>query len=995
MSAVLPKALLVAIAAGYLLVSLGACLLAFRRGRLALLLPTFFAALVSGLLLTLAYTVLGLHLFVPKLLFSGQELLGESLRGTVGDGLAVKLGARVLVVLHPLWLSLLAVTPWLIPGLLVSLTDMSRRQLWLQFVVRSLLLTCVSAALSQPAILGDRQKLSVVALVDVSDSVSSSQLAGVMKQLEQLRAETDRRGDELHIVRFGGQPRLLPVPASGIPLPSLRAVKSATTVDDADVTASNLQAALQMSYGLHPPGTLRRTIVFSDGNQTEGDVLGEAVAAAQRKVHVSVFPLVASDSPEVLVRELRMTGGPSASAQLKVGAPFTIEAEVYSSVAQSVRLELTQNGVPNPDDDHKDQELVPGRNLVRFRSEPKGPGALTYQARLVPVPTVAGQPTRPLNDTIAANNQAVLSLLAKGRPRVLYIEGESAAKGYLTQALQRENIEVEARGPYGLPSNAKELLPFDLVLLSDVSATLVSQAQMLAIEAYVRDLGGGFVMVGGENSFGSGGYQGTQLEKLLPVRFEQEKKREQPSLALVLCIDRSASMNGPKLELAKDAARATAEMLAPDDLIGVVAFDSQAIPLVRLQRAQNRIRIATDIARLTAGGGTQLLPPLNEAYQQLVSANAKIKHVILLTDGQAEYQGIVELTDQMVQNKITVSTVGVGAGADQTLLTAIAEHGGGRFYYTQDASSVPKIFTKETTQVARSALIEERVVPKVAKFVELLDGVGIDGAPPLRGYVSTKAKPLAEVILVSPLGEPLLARWRQGLGQAVAFTSDAKNRWAVDWLRWPGYAKFWAQLVRSSMRHDGQRSGHGYDLETTVAPPFLRVRVDAVSADDRFLSGLQTDLEVISPLGGGLGLVSGKGDIVARKEMSLVAPGRYEAEVRLGRTGSFLLRAVHRSPSPSPGTPGPVVAESWGTLSLPYPREYLALPPDDALLQQIAALAQGQVLKDATKVLDPGDEKIRYLRALWPSLVWIALGLLLLDVLLRRLRLFGFRPLSL
>jgi hypothetical protein len=97
----------------------------------------------------------------------------------------------------------------------------------------------------------------------------------------------------------------------------------------------------------------------------------------------------------------------------------------------------------------------------------------------------------------------------------------------------------------------------------------------------------------------------------------------------------------------------------------------------------------------------------------------------------------------------------------------------------------------------------------------------------------------------------------------------------------------------------------------------------------------------------------------------------------------FLLRAVHRSPSPSPGTPGPVVAESWGTLSLPYPREYLALPPDDALLQQIAALAQGQVLKDATQVLDPGDEKIRYLRALWPSLVWIALGLLLLDVLLR------------
>lgn len=996
MSAPLHGAPLGLVGAGYVLFCVVACALAFRRGRLALLLPTLAAALLSMLLLSGGYALLGLGLWTPKWLSSGRELLGDSLRGAVGNGLVISLRGSVVVVEKPLWLLLLSLLPWLVPGLLVSLTDMSRRQLWLQLVTRSLLLACLSLALSQPSLLGDRQKLSVVALVDVSDSASATQLASAAKQLEALRHETHRRGDDLHLIRFAGKPRLWPLPAPGVPLPPLRTPKSPEQPGDDEIerSGSNLQAALQMSYGLHAPGTLRRTVLFSDGNQTEGDVLGEAVAAARRKVSVSVVPYAASSAPEVLLRELRMSGGPSVDAQLKVGAPFTLEAEVYSNLAQSVRVDLFQNGTPNPEDDHRDIELRPGRNLIRFRSEPKSPGALTYVAKLGPKPTT-GQPTTPLQDTIADNNQAVLSVLAKGRPRVLYIEGEPSAKGYLTQALQRENIEVETRGPHGMPASAKELLPFDLVLLSDVSATLVSQAQMLAIESYVRDLGGGFVMVGGENSFGSGGYQGTQLEKLLPVRFEQEKKREQPSLGLVLCIDRSASMNGPKLELAKDAARATAEMLAPDDLIGVVAFDSQAIPLVRLQRAQNRIRISTDIARLTAGGGTQLLPPLNEAYQQLVSANAKIKHVILLTDGQAEYQGILELTDQMVQNKITVSTVGVGAGADQTLLTAIAEHGGGRFYFTQDASSVPKIFTKETTQVARSALIEERVVPKVSKFVELLDGVQMEQAPPLRGYVSTKAKPLAEVILVSPLGEPLLARWRQGLGQAVAFTSDAKNRWAVDWLRWPGYAKFWAQLVRSSMRHDGQRSGHGYELQTTVSAPFLRVRVDAVSADDRFLSGLQTDLEVISPSSDGLGLIAGKGDVLLRKPMSLTAPGRYEAEVRLHRVGSFLLRAVHRSPSPSPATPGPVVAESWGTLSLPYPREYLALPPDDALLSQIATLTNGKTLNQVTDALSPGDEKIRYLRALWPPLVVAATALLLLDVLLRRLRLFGFRPLSL
>src|SRR5207237_214487 len=83
---------------------------------------------------------------------------------------------------------------------------------------------------------------------------------------------------------------------------------------------------------------------------------------------------------------------------------------------------------------------------------------------------------------------------------------------------------------------------------------------------------------------------------------------------------------------------------------------------------------------------------------------------------------------------------------------------------------------------------------------QMLDGIGLEHAPPLRGYVSTKPKPLSEVLLVSDYGEPLLARWRQGLGQAVAFTSDVKNRWASDWLHWPGYQQFWAQLVRSPTR---------------------------------------------------------------------------------------------------------------------------------------------------------------------------------------------------
>jgi Ca-activated chloride channel family protein len=1003
-AALLPWALAV-----YALVFGLATWLSYRRGGRGLVLWT-----AASMLLSLGLFVGGAMLLSrpPAWLQSGLQLAGTA--RVDPRALALPLGARVLVIERPVALLLLAFLPLLLPALRTSLTDMSRLQLWAQLGMRGLLALFVTLALSQPALLGERTRLSTVALVDVSDSVSDAQLVQVGQRIDELRALSAQRGDDLHVVTFAGRPGVLPDPrrwTGPTTVETLRRPAGQRQAAQAWLRpdSSNLQAALQLSYGLHAPDTLRRAVLFSDGLQTEGDVTSEALSARRRGVRVGYFPLPAEAAAEVLVRELRLLSDSSEATQIKVGAPFTLEGEIYSSVAQRVRATLFQSQTSgereNPGDGHRDLDLLAGRNLVRFRSQIDSAGVTSYRLQLAAVPG-AGGAADGLKDRFASNNQALLPLFARGRPRILYIEGENAAKSYLAQALTRENIEVETRGPYGLPSRAKDLLGFDLVLLSDVSATLVSQAQMTAIESYVRDFGGGFIMAGGENSFGSGGYQGTQLEKVLPVRFEQEKKRDQPSLALILAIDRSGSMSGRKLELAKDAARATAEMLGADDLIGVVAFDSQAMPLVRLQRAQNRVRISSDIARLTAGGGTQLLPPLQEAYQQLAAATAKIKHVILLTDGQAEYQGILELVNQMVAQKITVSTVGVGSGADQTLLTAIAENGGGRFYYTQDESSIPKIFTKETTQVARSALVEDRVRPVVAKFVELLDGVGIESAPALRGYVSTKAKPLSETILVSPQGEPLLVRWRQGLGQVVAFTSDVKNRWAVDWLRWPGYARFWAQLVRSSMRHDSKNRGPGYQLSAAAVPPYVQVRVDAISSDDRFVSGLDTQLEIFdntegratqSALGGAGGAAAAstlqKGPILSLP-LPQTAPGRYETEVYLPRTGAFMLRAVHRGAA-SGGGPGPVVAESWGTLSLSYSREYLALPPDQDLLDRIAQTTFGARYDSADAALSRGGETLRYLRPLWLYLVGAAIAALLLDVLLRRVRLFGYRRLSL
>jgi hypothetical protein len=260
----------------------------------------------------------------------------------------------------------------------------------------------------------------------------------------------------------------------------------------------------------------------------------------------------------------------------------------------------------------------------------------------------------------------------------------------------------------------------------------------------------------------------------------------------------------------------------------------------------------------------------------------------------------------------------------------------------------------------------------VAKRAQVLDGIDLEHAPPLRGYVSTKPKPLSEVLLVSDQGEPVLARWRVGLGQAVAFTSDVKNRWAVDWLRWPGYAKFWAQLVRSTMRHRGDET---FALATAIEPGSLRVTLDAQSRGDRFASDLDASVELYDPA-----------QPASRESVPLVqtAPGRYQADLPAPPAGGYVLRATARQH-------GELVGERLASLSVPYPPEYLAVGIDEPRLARAARQAGGAVRPTPAAIFDPGPDSVRTTRERWRALLGLALALVVLDIAARRIRLFGYR----
>ncbi|MGE5181062.1 MAG: VWA domain-containing protein [Acidobacteriota bacterium] len=866
----------------------------------------------------------------------------------------VAVAGKPVDLLAPHWLHLIAVVPAFFVIRVLSLTDLSVLQQVVQASLRSLVIAGLALALARPSWVTRTNKVATIVLVDVSDSMSDKQLAAAKQYVDELE-QTEGSGN-LQLVTFAEKPTVARHPDSG-PL-------SGGIARHAGAGAgTDTQAAMQLAYGLYPDGYLPRMVIISDGNQTQGDVAVEAYRAKELGVHVSWRSFDTDPVPEVRVV------GVTTPDDLKVGQPYEVTAEVWSTDKQTVTLSLQQDEFPNGLEPSKTVELREGKNLIKFKSDAKHAGATTYRLRLAKYE----------HDTEKQNNEAVMTAPVKGEPNVLYVEGgvlrEPGSAGYLQRALEHENIDVTVRGPAGIPSNPKELEKYDLVMVSDVPAHLMGAGQMAALDTYVKNMGGGLIMAGGEDSFGSGGYERTMIENMMPVRFDSEKIKEQPDVALVLVIDRSGSMQGPKLEAAKESARVTAEVLSPNDYIAVVAFDSEAQVYVRPQRAANRNRISSEIARLNAGGGTNIYPGLKEAFEILQGINAKVKHVILMTDGEAPTDGIAELVQDMRGSRITVSCVGV-QGADRNLLSMIADAGEGRLYMVDDIGSLPKIFMKETQEAQKSQLVEDVIHTVIAKRVEAIEGTDVEHAPPLYGYVTTKPKPTSETILIAATtGEPILSRWRYGAGTSVAFTSDVKNRWSKDWIRWQGYPKFWAQVIRSSMRRKVYDS---YDLFAKVADGRAQVTVDAIDTGDRFVNELDTELEVIDPA---------TNKVTEEMPMAQTAAGRYTADFKIQKYGSYLLKAVHKRD-------GKTVAESLGAVALSYPLEYLRSTPDTAPLQHAAQVSGGLDQAKPAQVWQPGAETVSYTQDLWP---WVLLGVVfvfLLDLYAKRVRLFGYRTIK-
>lgn len=840
--------------------------------------------------------------------------------------------------LQPECLYAFVVLPLILWAFVRSLVDLPKRQMWASLMVRLVILTLLIMSLAGLNLRSATREVFVVFAVDESLSVGETGAAFARQFIAE--ATASETSDRFAEISFARTPKLA----------NDNLQESNDDVDDSDwASQTNMQSAIEIALAAIPAEFVPHVVLLSDGNETVGNAMAATAASGRR---ISTVPLDTRTQPELQVSAVNVP------YEVADGSPFSVEVVVDANHEDEAIIEVFRG-------DYRIQAervfLSIGENRFTFPDQVDRPAQ--YTARISRPQD--GLDQEAFRDTLLDNNSASGLVYTSGKPRLLLIERFPETAQPLQWALSEEGIHVDVRPPQAVPEALNELQDYDVVALSNIPANELSLPQMDVLRTFVRDVGGGLIMLGGDESFGLGGYYKTIIEDVLPVRSDFEKEKEKPGLAMVLVIDKSGSMGGQKLELAKDAARGTVELLGEKDQIGVIAFDGMPYWVSPMTSASQKSTVIDRIAAIELGGGTTLYPAMQEAFRALQAVSAKLKHVIILTDGHStpgDFEGIAQ---DMAALRMTVSTVGLGE-VDEALLKRISEIGNGRNYLCSDATSVPQIFAKETITASKSAINEDPFLPLLTRATPVLDGIDFDEAPFLLGYVVTQAKPTSEVILVHPETQaPILSWWRYGLGISVAFTSDARSRWAADWLSWDGYNKLWAQTVRHCLK---KKADQGMTFSVERRGETATVVIDSLGPSGQFLNEATTRLTIIDP---------------ALKSASMLvpqtAPGRYSIEFPMSKPGAWNTQVTQ-------SVEGEVVHQQSRGAVVGYPDELRIRNVNETSLRSIASLSGGQYQPSPDSVFKPlPSESADSTTPLRTWLLSMAALLLIADVALRRL----------
>jgi len=776
----------------------------------------------------------------------------------------------------------------------------------------------IITALAQPRLSFYDSKVAVAILADTSRSLTAQDLERASSIATQIERSRGRHWTQ--VIPFARSARK--------PAPHERG-KSWNlhyTAGDAG-HATDLEAAIREAIGTLPAGMVGRVALISDGNENLGSVARAAWQAQQLGIPIDTFSLAGSPPPDLRVESVALP------SLVFSGEHFPIDVTVNAPRAASAHVEVAADGKRLG---LSDVNLEPGLNHLRVRASVTTTGAVDLAG------TISGAGLGQ-----ARFDQAVTIR----RPRALLLTNDPAGtEAHLQKTLESSQFQVQLSAQ--IPERFDD---YQLVVFNNWDAESVPAARKQVLEKFVQE-GGGLLWIAGErNIYVENKRPGDPLDRTLPAKLAPPRTPE--GTCVVLIIDKSSSMEGKKMELARLAAIGVVENLRPIDQVGVLIFDNSFQWAVPVRRAEDRSLIKRLIAGITPDGGTQIAPALTEAYRKIIYQNAVYKHIVLLTDGISEEGDSLTLSREAANNRITISTVGLGQDVNRAYLEKIAAMAKGKSYFLNEPAGLEQILLKDVQEHTGSTAVEKPSQITVTKPAEVLDGVGIDSAPALRGYIRYITKPTADTILSIDEHDPLLVRWQYGLGRATVFTSDAKSRWAASWLTWNGFDRLWANIARDLLpRAQSSEAQAEFDSSTErlVVNYHLSRRVDEPAAVPA--------IYVLGPNG-----------FRAPLEVAKVAAGSYRGVIQIGRNqGLFRVRPL-------------VESRAFPEIGFYRPEDELTDHAcDELLLRQIAKSTGGHFNPPVKAIFDAGGHAVPSSMELWPGLLALALLLNLAELVSRK-----------
>ena len=631
--------------------------------------------------------------------------------------------------LYPQTLWLLLLIPLTAALALAGPRRPNKRRFWLGLLLRTFVLLLLILAIAGFQINLKTDVLTTIFLLDVSDSIpvrQQEQAENIIRlAIEEMPAE-----DRAAVILFGQDALVETLVSEENALPGFSSIPVTSQTNIAD--------ALQLALALFPNEGAKRIVLLSDGQENLGFALKQAEFVAANQAELLYYPVQGgSEDAEVLLDRLVV---PSSAT---VGEQIALTAVVTANAATSGQLNFFQDGQLI---ETRQVELLPGENEFSLLVDAEESGFHQYRAQILPA-----------NDFRLQNNEANAFATIYGPQRILIVEGERGEGQNLAEALRSAELLVDvALSPAEMGSSLQSISSYDSVIFVNVPAKAVPDSMMEAIPIYVRDLGKGFIMVGGVDSFGAGGYLRSPIEEILPVNMDVSSKALTANLALILAIDKSGSMGRchcddpdlnqsytrqevgqPKVDIAKEAVMRSASALGQDDFIGVVAFDESANWALEAVKLPSLGAIENSIGGITANGQTNVQSGVDAAYQVLQGLDAKRKHIILLTDGWSQSGNITELVEELSDDGITLSVIAAGGGSAE-YLEQLSELGNGRYYPAEDILSVPDIFLKETVQSIGEYIIEEPFYPLPINPGAALANIDTAHLPVLYGHPTSK-----------------------------------------------------------------------------------------------------------------------------------------------------------------------------------------------------------------------------------------------------------------